>query len=68
MISLADWQAWLGDQLNQIRANGILFTYQEKEFKALTGCEIGEINLGLSRNQDKGFQGIISTKLKWESE
>lgn len=64
---LGDWQSWLAQRLNDLRANGITGTYREKPLRAaFQGCDLNMVTISLNTNQDNGFQGIISTKLSWQ--
>ncbi|MCE2671785.1 MAG: hypothetical protein LW728_21850 [Microcystis sp. 49638_E5] len=68
-LILADWQSWLAQKLNDLRANGLTGTYRQKALRAaFIGCDLNMVTISLNANQDNGFQGIISTKLSWEKD
>lgn len=68
-LVLADWQSWLAQRLNDLRANGLTGTYRQKTLKAaFQGCDLNMVTISLNTNQDNGFQGIISTKLSWQKD
>ena len=68
-LVLADYQLWLAQQLNDLRANGLTGTYRQKALNAaFQGCDLNMVTISLNTNQDNGFQGIISTKLSWQKD
>ena len=68
-LVLADLQSWLTRELNDLRSVGRTGVFRDQILsEAFIGCELYPVNIALNVNQDKGFTGIISTKLTWETD